>query len=157
LVVFLAAAAVAACDGGAAPPRAPSAEVARFTGTWSVVSGVQRVSCPTLGVSASAPAAEDVSWSEGEGAELEQPLPRSPCSIGADVRGNEALGRPSECTFAGDDRGTWQWVVRSYTFALSVDGAVGEERFSGSHAFALDGKQESCAVERTATYRRRGR
>lgn len=157
LAILLTAAGVAACSGDAAAPRAPRPEASRFLGTWSVVSGVQRVSCPTLGVSASAPAADDVSWSEGDGTELEQPLPRSPCSIVADVRGHEAVGRPAECTFAGDDRGTWRWVVRGYTFALSVDGAVGEEHFSGSHAFALDGKQESCEVERTATYRRRGR
>lgn len=156
VAVLLTAASVAACDGDAAP-RAPNAEASRFLGTWSVVSGVQRVSCPTLGVSASAPAAEDLSWSEGGSADLQQPLPRSSCSIAADVSGNAAVGRPSECTFPGDDRGTWQWIVRSYTFTLSVDGTVAEERFSGSHAFAVDGKQESCEVERTATYRRRGR
>jgi hypothetical protein len=134
--------------------RGPSAETARFTGTWSVVSGAQRVNCATLGVSASAPVADDVSWAAGEGAELEQPLPRSPCSITADVRGNQATGRPSDCTFPGDDGGAWSWTVRSYTFTLSADGTLAEERFVGAHAFALDGQQESCAVERNATYQR---
>jgi hypothetical protein len=145
---------VGACGG---EPPAPAADAARFTGTWTALSGVQRVACPTLGVTASAPVADDVTWFAGEGADLEQTLPRSPCSIAADVRGNQAVGRPSECAFPADDRGTWEWVVRSYAFTLSADGAVAEERFDGSHAFAVNGKQESCAVERTATYRRRGK
>jgi hypothetical protein len=152
-LVLLAGLGCGATEGG----RPPSAEAARFTGTWTVVSGSQRVTCPTLGVSASAPVADDVSWGAGEGAELEQPLPRSPCSITADVRGNTATGRPSDCAFPGDDRGTWSWTVQSYTFTLSADGALAEERFVGAHAFAVDGRQESCAVERNATYRRRGR
>jgi hypothetical protein len=156
VVVSLAAALGGACNtaevGGAAGP-----ETARFMGRWSVVSGVQRVTCAALGVSASAPAADDVTWSLGEEADLEQTLPRSPCLLAADIRGNAAVGRPSECSFPADDGGTWAWTVRSYTFALSADGALAEEHFVGSHAFAVDGHQESCAVERTATYRQRGR
>lgn len=148
---------VTACDGdGATTAAPPVAETSRFLGRWSVVSGVQRIDCPTLGASASAPVADDVRWSAGSGADLTQAVPGLPCWIDADVRGGTAVGRAGVCSFT-TDWGPGEHSVSSYTFTLSADGSTAEEVFVGSSTLAVERREETCAIERTAVYRHRSR
>jgi hypothetical protein len=141
--------ALTACGGGG-----DEAEMAKFTGTWSAVSGTTTLSCPDGTIAT--PVSGQVQWSKGVSTDLVQSSP--PCVIDANVLGSTATGTGPACTFDDAAGNTDTLTVTSYTFVVAPDGQTAEENGAGSVlANAPNGATETCTMSETASYQRLSR
>ena len=137
---------LAACGGGG-----DAAEIAKFTGTWNVVSGTMNETCPE-GTYTSATTGQ-VKWTKGVSSDLVQSSP--PCTIAAEAEGSTATGSGPACTFNNAAGDSFTLTITSYTFVVAPDGRAAQENGAGTLLETdTNGASETCTMNESASYQK---